>query len=108
MKSTKDLESELGREVRRLRLLQDLTQQQLADDANVSLSALKNLEAGRGSRVRTLIQVARAMGRTDWMESFTPRESSISPMKMLRQRQEEAARTRKRASRIRDPKVTTN
>ncbi len=99
--STKDLEIELGREVRRLRLRQNLTQRQLADDANVSLSALKNLEAGRGSRVRTLILVARALGRTDWLESFAPPEPSISPMQMLRQRQQEAARERKRASGIR-------
>jgi len=99
--STKDLETDLGHEVRRLRLRQNLTQRQLADDANVSLSALKNLEAGRGSGVRTLILVARALGRTDWLESFAPREPSISPMEMLRQRQRDAIRERKRASGIR-------
>jgi len=106
VRSTKDMEAELGREVRRLRLRQDRTQRQLADDANISLSALKNLEAGRGSGVRTLILVARALGRSDWLESFAPREPLISPMQMLRQRQQEAARERKRASRIHDSKVT--
>lgn len=105
--STKDFEVELGREVRRLRLHQDRTQHQLADDASVSLSALKNLELGRGSGLRTLILVARALGRTDWLESFAPREPSISPMQMLRQRQLEASRVRKRASHIRDQKATT-
>lgn len=105
--STDNLETELGREVRRLRLHQNRTQQQLANDANVSLSALKNLEMGRGSGVRTLILVARALGRTDWLESFAPREPSISPMQMLRQRQQQASRARKRASRIHEPKATT-
>lgn len=99
--STKEMEAELGHEVRRLRLRQNLTQRQLADDANVSLSALKNLELGRGSGVRTLILVARALGRTDWLGSFAPQESSVSPMQMLRQRQKDATRERKRASGIR-------
>lgn len=102
--STRDLEVELGREIRRMRLRQDRTQRELADDANVSLSALKSLETGRGSGVRTLILVARALGRTDWLESFAPPEPSISPMQMLRQREQAASRKRQRASRQRDSK----
>lgn len=102
--STRDLEVELGREVRRMRLRQDRTQRELADDANVSLSALKGLETGRGSGIRTLILVARALGRTDWLESFAPPEPAISPMHMLRQRKQAASRERQRASRKRDPK----
>lgn len=101
---TKDWEVELGREIRRMRLRQDRTQHELADDANVSLSALKSLEAGRGSGVRTLILVARALGRTDWLESFAPREPTISPMHMLRQRKQATSRERQRASRKRDSK----
>ena len=96
--TTKGLELELGRDVRRIRLHQDLTQQELARDANISLSALKGLEAGHGSGIRTLIRVARALGRTDWLESFAPREPSISPMQMLRERQKENAREPQRAS----------
>lgn len=103
--STKDWEAELGREVRRMRLRQDRTQRELADDANVSLSALKGLEAGRGSGVRTLILVARALGRTDWLESFAPREPTISPMQMLRQREQAASRERQRASRKGDSRA---
>lgn len=101
---TKDLEVELGLEIRRMRLRQDRTQRELADDANISMSALKNLETGRGSGVRTLILVARALGRTDWLKSFAPPEPSISPMQMLRQRKQAASRERQRASRKRDSK----
>lgn len=103
--STRDLETELGLKVRRMRLRQDRTQRELADDANISLSALKGLETGRGSGVRTLILVARALGRTDWLESFAPPESSISPLKLWSEQNEPDIGKRKRASRKRDAKV---
>ena len=101
---TKDLEVELGLEIRRMRLRQDRTQRQLADEANISLSALKKLETGRGSGVRTLILVARALGRTDWLKSFAPPEPSISPMKLWIDQNEAETGKRKRASRKRNPK----
>lgn len=104
--TTKGLEVELGRDIRLMRLRQNLTQQELARDANISLSALKGLEAGHGSGIRTLILVARALGRTDWLESFAPRELSISPMQMLRERQKEIARERKRASGSRNSRAS--
>ena len=102
--STRDLEMELGLEVRSLRLGQDRTQRELADAANISLSALKSLETGRGSGVRTLILVARALGRTDWLESFAPPKPSISPMKLWRDKKEADNVKRKRASRKSDAK----
>lgn len=104
--STNNLEVELGQAVRRLRLHQDRTQRALANDANVSISTLKDLEKGHGSSVRTLILVMRALGQTAWIESLAPREPSISPMRMLRQRKEIAFRERKRASRNRSSKVS--
>ena len=104
--TTKGLEVELGRDVRRIRLRQDLTQQELARDANISLSALKGLEAGHGSGIRTLILVARALGRTDWLESFAPREPLISPMQMLRERQKKNVREPKRASGLRNSRTS--
>ena len=102
--STRDLEVELGLEIRRTRLRQNRTQRKLADDANVSLSALKGLETGRGSRVRTLVLVARALDRTDWLESLAPPEPSISPLKLWSDRNAADAGKRKRASRKRDSK----
>lgn len=104
VESTKDLELELGLKVRRMRLRQNRTQRELADDANISLSALKSLETGRGSGVRTLILVARALGRTDWLESFAPPEPSISPMKLWNDQNEADTGKRVRASRKRNPK----
>lgn len=97
VRATDEWERQLGAEVRRLRLRQRRTQDDLARAANVSLSALKNLESGRGSQVRTLILVARALGREDWLESFAPPEPTVSPMQLLRERQRATPASRRRA-----------
>ena len=47
-------EVELGRQVRALRLRQDLTQQQVADRAGIALNAVKNLESGKGATLHSL------------------------------------------------------
>ena len=96
--SSVEWETELGSQVRRLRLRQNRTQSELAIAANISLSALKTLELGRGSSVRTLIQVTRALDRSEWLSAFSPPEPSVSPMQMLRAQQQQVAAIRKRAN----------
>ena len=98
LRSTPEWEAELGSQVRRLRLRQNRAQSELAIAANISLSALKTLELGRGSSIRTLIQVARALDRSEWLSAFTPPEPSVSPMQMLRAQKKQVAATRKRAT----------
>ena len=96
-KSTEEWEIELGQQVRNLRLRHNLDQQTLAGQAGVGLSALKNLESGKGATVKTLIKVLRALGRASWLETLAP-AVSISPMQMLKTRS-----VRQRASRPRKP-----
>src|ERR1017187_90019 len=84
--TTADWERRLGTDMRRLRLRNRLTQTELAERANVSGSAIKNLEGGKGSSLTTVVRVVRALGRTDWLESLLPPEPAISPMEILRQR----------------------
>lgn len=97
-RSSAEWEAELGSQVRALRLRQNRTQSDLAAAANISLSALKTLELGSGSSVRTLVQVVRALDRSDWLTSLAPTEPSISPMQLLRERKKQTASTRKRAT----------
>lgn len=85
----------LGAQVRALRLQQDLDQATVAERAAVSLSALKALEAGRGSSLRTVVRVARALGRDDWLDEFFE-EPTLSPIALARER--EGARAPRRAS----------
>ena len=80
---TDDREAEIGRQLRSLRLRQDLDQRTLAERAGVALNVVKNLEAGKGSTVSSLIRVLRALGRADWLSSLSP-TVSISPMQMLK------------------------
>jgi len=84
--TVEEWESQFGRQVRTARVAGGLGQAQLASQANVSLATLSNLERGKGSTLKTLIAVARALGRTDWLASFAP-EVTISPMQMLRAKQ---------------------
>jgi len=94
--TTENWERRFGEEVRRLRHRQNLTQAELAEQANVSLSSIKYLETGKGSSLATLVRIAKALGRVDWLEAFTPPEPSISPMALLRARQLEEQRATKR------------
>ena len=94
-KSTEEWEAKLGEQARNLRLRQNLDQQTLAERAGVGLSALKNLESGKGATVKTLIKTLRALGRAQWLETLAP-AVSISPLQMLK-----AKPQRQRASRPR-------
>ncbi len=91
-------EALVGRQVRTARVASGLDQAQLAAMANVSLATLSNLERGKGSNLKTVIAVARALGRTDWLESFAP-EVTVSPMQMLRAKRRSQAPVRVRPRR---------
>jgi len=101
-RTTEEWARELGSAVRRLRVSQRLTQEYLAKSANIALTALRNLEAGRGSSLRSFILVLRVLGRTDWLSALTPEEPSVSPMELLRQR--ENAKTPVSRVRVRNPR----
>lgn len=73
----------LGESVRVLRLQKNVPQHALATQAGVSLSALRHLESGQGAQLMTLIRVARALGKEDWLRGLAPR-ISINPLYMGR------------------------
>ncbi len=79
-------EAVLGDQVRQVRIARNLDQAQLAKLADLSVGAVSNLERGKGSSLRTLLAVLRALGRTDWIESLAP-TVGVSPMQLLRSKQ---------------------
>lgn len=101
--STEEWEQLFGREVRRLRTRLRLTQSELASQANISKSSVQSLERGGGSTLSTLIRVARALGRTEWLNSFTPEEPRVSPIQLLRERELQGDRARSRVRHPRSP-----
>lgn len=84
-RTTEELEAQLGLQIRALRLRRNVDQQALAERAGVALSALKNVESGKGSTLKTLLKVLRALDRLDWIASLSP-TISISPLQMLKQK----------------------
>ncbi len=78
----KGIGAELGYRIRALRLRRNLTQQQVADRAALSLNAIKSIESGKG-RLLTLIAVLRELSALDTFDNFIP-EPSISPMQLAR------------------------
>jgi transcriptional regulator with XRE-family HTH domain len=91
--TTGEWETTLGRQLRDLRLRQNLDQRRLAEQAGVALNVVKNLETGKGATVTSLVKVLRALGRADWMNSLAP-AVSFSPLQMLKSKP-----SRQRASR---------
>lgn len=86
-----DLEADLGKTLRLLRLDRNLEQETVAERAGVSLNSLKRLEAGRGSTTHTLLSVVRALGRGEWLKTIAP-VATINPLTMPR-----SAKPRQRA-----------
>lgn len=93
MRMADEMEIQLGRQIRALRLRQNLDQRQLAERAGIALNAVKNLESGKGATLRSLVQALRALSRADWLHTLAP-AVSISPVQMLK-----AKAPRQRASR---------
>lgn len=83
MESLESLEKELGEQVRRLRLRQDITQAELAQRAGIHLNTVSMLERGRGSSLGTLVAVLDVLGASGWLLTLAP-EPSVSPVALLR------------------------
>ena len=81
--TTNEWETQLGQHLRALRLRRNIDQRQLAAQAAVALNVVKNLEGGKGSTVKSLIKVLRALGREEWLGTLAPLVS-ISPLQMLK------------------------
>ncbi|MEN9621492.1 MAG: hypothetical protein RL499_1685 [Actinomycetota bacterium] len=83
-------EQQVGAAIRRLRLDAELDQLELAVRANVSRSAVQALERGKGSRLRTLLAVLRALDRTDALDAIMPPDGP-TPLEVLAQARRAAA-----------------
>ena len=75
-------ERALGQNVRALRLARRLTQRELADRANVSVGALRNLENARGSSTTTLTRVLHALGNDTWISQLAP-STAFNPLDLV-------------------------
>ncbi len=75
--------AELGRRIETARVLQRMTQEKCANVANVSRTALRNLEDGKDARLSTLLAVSNALAMpvTTLFEGLQPElEKNLSQM----------------------------
>lgn len=79
-----ELQELLGERLKRLRLGRNLDQRSTAEKAGISEKALRNLEAGRGSTVETLLRVLKALEYLQGLDLLAP-EPSVNPLDLLRQ-----------------------
>lgn len=93
IQSPSEMEIRLGENLKDLRLQKNLDRQTLCERAGVSMNALRHLETGQGSTLKTLIRVVRALDRQDWLTGIAPKVS-VNPLHMLRDQS-----SRQRASR---------
>lgn len=74
-----EMEVSLGEKLKVLRLHKNLEQKTLAARAGVSVRALRNLESGEGTTVKTFLSVVRALGRQTWLDTVAP-VATVNPL----------------------------
>ena len=82
-KSADELQCIFGEQLRSLRLAKNLDQRTTAEKAGISEKALRNLEAGRGSSVKSLLRVLKALDSLEGIEMLAPKPS-VDPIALLR------------------------
>ncbi len=88
--------TELGDRLRALRLRKNITQQELAEKAMLSLNSIKSLELGKG-KISTLIAVLRELRALDTLDSFIP-DLKISPVQLAKLQGRKRLRASKKAN----------
>jgi transcriptional regulator with XRE-family HTH domain len=80
-----ELLAQIGERLRAARLAQGYTQRTLADKAGISPRALRDLEAGRGAQLTTLVRTLKALGAESQLDHLLA-EATVSPMALLERR----------------------
>lgn len=78
-----ELQAALGRQLQELRIAKNLDQITTAEKAGISEKALRNLEAGRGSSIETLVRVLKALDSLEGLRLLAPKPT-VSPLALLR------------------------
>lgn len=86
----------IGKKIRHLRLLQNITQMSLAEQSQISVSSVKKIENGEIGSFDSLIRVLRILGE---LEIFVPllKEEEMSPNEYLEFVETNRKNRRKRA-----------
>lgn len=90
-----ELEESLGENIKALRLQKNIDRKTLCARAGISEHALRNLEDGKGTTLKTLIRTLKALERESWLETIAPK-TSINPLHLVREKQQRQRARRKK------------
>ena len=105
MKTSRQMVTEIGSRLARLRLSRNVTQSMLAKDAGIGLRTLGRLEAGEPSTLDTFLRVALALDLGDAILGAIP-TGQIRPIERVSRTGSERRRARPRSREDRDPTWT--
>ena len=91
-------EKELGDAIRYFRIKKGMPLEDVAAKANLSPRAVRSLELGRGSTMKTTLKVLSIIDETKFLQDWIDKSCVISPMETLRNSRKLAAKP-KRVSR---------
>lgn len=89
--------AKIGERLRALRLKQNITQMSLADESNVSLSVIKNIEKGDIRSFDAFLRLLRTLGQLEVLLPLVE-EQQLSPSEYYELRQKADVHQRKRAT----------
>ena len=101
MKTSRQIETEIGSRLARLRLSRNVTQSMLAGDAGISVRTLRRLETGEPSTLDTFLRVTLALGLGDALLGAIP-TGQIRPIERVSRTGSERQRARPQPQEDRD------
>ena len=90
------IQQRIGEKLKVVRLKQNITQQRLAESAEVSLSTVKKIESGEISSFASLLRILRTLGKLDSLKSLVE-EEQLGPNEYYNLIHAAQKKTRKRA-----------
>jgi transcriptional regulator with XRE-family HTH domain len=91
------IQQRIGEKLKRMRLRQNITQEKLAEDAQVSLSSIKKIEKGKMGSFDNFLRLLRVLGTLDTLIPLVE-EEEMSPNEYYKFVTLAKKKTRKRAS----------
>lgn len=101
------IQQRIGEKLRKLRLRQNITQANLAADAQVSLSSVKKIEKGEIGSFDSLIRILRVLGKLDAFQQLVD-EDEMSPNEYYEFVNSKKRKTRQRAAATKKNDNTAN
>jgi len=85
----------IGKEIQRIRLEKNITQEKLSQDAGIDRSSLSQVENGRAASILTIIQILRVLQRLELLLTFI-QSPEVSPMMIAKLEKEKRVRAKRR------------